>query len=141
MMRSRALALSIYLAVCAGCVGLGAFSTWQIQGREAAVQRLDGDVQLADQRLASTHEDRYADDERLSLHQQRVELSSAAAWFEVRIGCLMLLVLSTFAFYVHRSIASFSEEITDPERAATARADHQAGTLPTWPLKPPSVLL
>ena len=112
----KAWALSAYLAVCVGCVGLGIFATWQIQSREAAAHWIDGQLKNQEQSYAQTLQGRYGDEEMESFRERRTLLSSAATWFQVRIGCVMLLVLATFAFYIQRAIASLSEEISDPIR-------------------------
>ncbi len=112
----RAWALSAYLAVCVACVGLGAFATWEIQSRETAAHWIDGQLKNQEQSYAATLQGRYGDDEMESLRERRTLLSSAATWYQVRIGCIMLLVLASFAFYTQRAIASLSEEITDPIR-------------------------
>jgi hypothetical protein len=112
----RAWAVSAYLAVCTACVGLGLFSTWQIHSREAAAHWIDGQLKNQEQSYAATLQGRYGDDEMESFRERRTLLSSAATWFQVRIGCIMLLVLASFAFYIQRAIASLSEEITDPIR-------------------------
>jgi hypothetical protein len=111
-----ALALWVYLAVCASCVGMGVFSTWEIHSREAAAQWIEGQLKDQEQSYAATLQGRYADDEMESFRERRSLLTSSATWFQVRIGCVMLFVLASFAFYIKRAISSLSEELTDPVR-------------------------
>ena len=112
----RAWALWAYLGVSVACVALAAGATWRIHTLETSAHWIEG--QLKDQALAyaNTLQGRYVDDEMESFRERRSLLTSSATWFQIRIGCLMLWVLATFAFYIERAIASLSEEITEPSR-------------------------
>ncbi len=111
---ARAWALWAYLGLSVGCAALAGAATWRIQVLETSAHWIEGQLKDQAQAYANTLQGRYVDDEMESFRERRSLLSSSATWFQIRIGCVMLWVLASFAFYIQRAVASLSEEITEP---------------------------
>jgi hypothetical protein len=112
----RAMFLWAYLGVSVACAAGAAGATWRIHTLEASAHWIEGQLRDQATAYANTLQGRYVDDEMESFRERRSLLGSSATWFQIRIGCLMLWVLATFAFYIQRAIASMSEEITEAAR-------------------------
>jgi hypothetical protein len=113
---SRAWALWVYLGISVVCAAGAAAATWRIHTLETSAHWIEGQLKDQATAYANTLQGRYVDDEMEGFRERRELLGSSATWFQVRIGCLMLWVLATFAFYIQRAIASLSEELTEPVR-------------------------
>ncbi|MHB8419415.1 MAG: hypothetical protein ACYDCL_15175 [Myxococcales bacterium] len=113
---THAWALWAYLGTSVACAALAGGATWRIHTLETSAHWIEGQLHDQAQAYANTLQGRYADDEMESFRERRSLLTSSATWFQIRIGCLMLWVLATFAFYIHRAISSLSEELTEPIR-------------------------
>ena len=111
--RASPWALWIYLALTIGCLAAGLAATQRIRQLEGSAGYLEGQLRSQAQDYASTLQGRFADDEMASLQERRALLAASASWWQLRLACLMAWVLASFAFYIQRSIAKLTEELTD----------------------------
>ncbi len=109
--RAGAWAAWAYLAVTLACAGTGGAATWRIARLERSVRFLAGQLEGEAQTYAATLQTRYADGEMASFQERRVLIEAASTWWQIRLACLMVWVLATFAFYIQRSISTLAEEI------------------------------
>ncbi len=111
--RRRPWALWIYGLVTAGCMAGAVAATARIQTLERSTHWVEDQVASRARDYATTLQGRYVDDEMANLRERRGLLASAATWWQLRLACLMLWVLASFAFYIQRAVASLSEELLD----------------------------
>jgi hypothetical protein len=106
-----------YVTLSALCLGTAGYASYRIGTLQSSAAWIDDRVHSQAGDYEATLQSRFVDQEMQSFRERHELLSAASAWWQVRLGVLMAWVLGSFAYYIHRVISGFSEELTDQARA------------------------
>jgi hypothetical protein len=111
--RKELVFLVAYLAASALCLGVAGLATYRIFSLDRAAHWIDGrlTVQAAD--YADTLQSQFVDEEMQSFRERHQLLSASSTWWQVRLGVMMLWGIVSLAYFVQRTLHSFSREITE----------------------------
>ena len=96
------------------CLGAAGQATLRIRTLNASADWIDTQLRGEESDYEATLQSRFIDQELQSFRERHRVLAASSAWWQLRIGLVMLWILASFAFYVYRVIASFSQEVTQP---------------------------
>jgi hypothetical protein len=105
--------LPTYLLVSGICVGTSAYAGWRIRELRRSAAWVEARLETQARDYTATLQSRYADQEMESLRERHALISSVTTWWQILLGSGMLLVLTTFAYYIDRSIRRWSEDISE----------------------------
>jgi len=94
------------------CLSAAADATLRIRTLNASADWIDTQLKGEESDYEATLQSRFIDQELQSFRERHRVLAASSAWWQIRIGLVMLWILSSFAFYVYRVISSFSQEVT-----------------------------
>jgi hypothetical protein len=106
-------ALPIYLVVSGACLGTIGYAGWRARELRRSAVWVEARLETQARDYTATLQSRYADQEMESLRERHALLAAATLWWQVLLGCGMLFVLASFAFYIDRSIYRWSDEISE----------------------------
>ncbi len=101
-----------YAIATVACLGTAAQATFRIRTLNASADWIDLQLKSEESDYEATLQSRFIDQELQSFQERHRVLAAASAWWQIRIGLVMLWILASFAFYVYRVISSFSQEVT-----------------------------
>jgi len=102
-----------YLAASALCLGLVGFASYRIYTLDRAAHWIDGRLNAQAADYADTLQSQFVDAEMQSFRERHQLLSASATWGQLRLGMLMLWGIVSLAYFVQRTLHSFSREITE----------------------------
>ncbi len=117
-----------YAIGTAACLGSAAQATLRIRTLNASADWIDVQLKSEASDYDATLQSRFIDQELQSFRERHRVLAASSAWWQIRLGLLMLWVLSSFAFYVYRVVTTFSQEVT---QAAPPASRGPASATPT----------
>ena len=101
-----------YAIATVACLGTAAEATYRIRTLDASADWIDTQLKSEESDYEATLQSRFVDQELQSFRERHRVLGASSAWWQIRLGLLILWVLLTFAFYVYRTISSFTQEVT-----------------------------
>jgi hypothetical protein len=111
--RKEVLVLAAYVATSAVCLGVAGLATYRIVSLDRAAHWIDGRLVAQAADYADTLQSQFVDEEMQSFRERHQLLSASATWWQVRLGMLMLWGVVSLAYFVQRTLHSFSREITE----------------------------
>lgn len=110
----------VYATISLLCLGFIGYSTYRVRTLEGSASWIQERLRSQATDYEATLQSRYVDEEMQSFRERHQLLAESSSWAEIRLGLLMAWVLSSFAFYIHRVISRFAEEVTDGPQASPA---------------------